>query len=66
MNVEGAKSLSKADQKQIMGGWPKLIQCCDPAAQCCVTGAASDPCHYGTGSSGCSYLFPANSNPCCI
>lgn len=57
LNVKGAKTLSKSDQKQVMGGMPELLQCCDPALTCCY--------NYPTG--GCRYTYGSPSGfiyPC--
>lgn len=55
LNVKGAKMLTKSDQKQILGGFPGLIPCCNPELQCCTIDSGSiwpDP--------GCTFI---HSNP---
>lgn len=56
LKLEGAKSLSKDQQKSITGGSP----CCNPAFECC-TFPGGGPCG---GCTGCQFCH-SNTGPQC-
>ncbi len=66
--LNGAKALSKNEQKSVTGGGSRPgfrpSTCCDPANQCCTTTAlVNQPLCGGTYQSGCQYHVATS---CCI